>query len=138
MIQVWTLLGLLGICSIEDMRKKEIQVYVVLTFGIAGVILRLFYQNVSMKNMILGMAIGVAIMLVSIVTAGQIGLGDGLLLTVTGIFLGVYGNAMLFLHGLLLAAVWSVVMVLVLHKGRKTKIPFVPFLLIAYLEMLVL
>ena len=136
MIQVWTLLGLLGICSIEDMRKKEIQVYVVLTFGIAGVILRLFYQNVSMRNMLLGMAIGIGMMFASLVTAGQIGLGDGLLLTVTGIFLGAYGNAMLFLHGLLFAAVWSLVVVLVFRKGRKTKIPFVPFLFIAYLEML--
>ena len=136
MIQVWTLLGLLGICSIEDMRKKEIQVYVVLTFGIVGVILRLFYQNVSMRNMLLGMAIGIGMMFASLVTAGQIGLGDGLLLTVTGIFLGAYGNAMLFLHGLLFAAVWSLVVVLVFRKGRKTKIPFVPFLFIAYLEML--
>lgn len=138
MIQVWTLLGLLGICSIEDVRKKEIQVYVVLTFGIVGVILRLFYQNVTMKNMIFGMAIGVVMMLVSLVTSGQIGLGDGLLLTVTGIFLGAYGNAMLFLHGLLFAAVWSLVVLLIFRRGRKTKIPFVPFLLIAYLEMLVL
>ena len=42
--------------------------------------------------MLLGMGIGIAVWLVSFVTKGKMGIGDAVLLMVTGIYLGAQQN----------------------------------------------
>ena len=80
--------------------------------------------------------LGVAMMFASWCTRGRIGLGDGILLVVTGVYLGGMGNLELLFTGLLLAACWSLGMVVLGKKKGKEEIAFVPFLLAAYLTML--
>ena len=65
-----------------------------------------------------------------------ISIGDGLLLIVTGIYLGLEENLKLFLCGLFLCGLWALGLVLLRKKSRKDSIPFVPFLLAAYMGML--
>lgn len=138
MIQTCALLGMLGICSIEDIRKKQVQVYLVLVFGIIGMIFHLLYRSLSIGNIFCGMMLGVILMVVSKITSGSVGMGDGLILMVTGVYLGIGSNVKLFFHGLLFAAIWSLVLIVLFRKTRRQEIPFVPFLLMAYVEMLLL
>lgn len=136
-MQSIVLLILLSICAIEDLKHKEVTVTYILLFGILGVLLHLFYPQGSVYSMLWGLLLGVAVIWISILTHGEIGLGDGILLTVTGIYLGGYQNLELFLIGICLAGVWSLGIILLKKKKRKDKISFMPFLLMAYAFMLV-
>lgn len=135
-MQKYVLLGLLSLCSWEDIRKKKLTVIYILLFGIGGVLFHLFRPVCSIYSILWGIMLGVAMMFASWCTRGKIGLGDGILLVVTGVYLGGMGNLELLFTGLLLAACWSLGMVVLGKKKGKEEIAFVPFLLAAYLTML--
>ena len=136
-MQSVVLLILLSICAVEDLKQKEVTVTYILLFGIIGVFLHLFYPGCSVYSMLWGLLLGIAVMAMSVLTHGEIGLGDGIFLTVTGVYLGGYQNLELFLIGICLAGVWSLGVILLKKKKRKDKIAFMPFLLMAYAFMLV-
>ena len=52
MLTICSVLGMLGICSIEDILKKEIQSIRVLCFGIGGILLHLWQRNQSLYSML--------------------------------------------------------------------------------------
>lgn len=131
------LLILLFICAMEDLKRKEVTIMYILMFGIIGVILHLLCPNCSIYSMLWGLLLGISIMVVSLFSRGNIGMGDGILLTVTGVYLGGYKNLELFLTGLFLAGIWSLGLLVLKKKKRKEKIAFMPFLLIAYAFVLV-
>lgn len=64
---------------------------------------------------------------------GEIGMGDGVLLAALGTVLDVEEFLTMLLLGLLGSSIWALVLLAVFRKGRKTEIPFVPFLLLGYL-----
>ena len=130
-------LGLLGLCSLEDIKRKELTIVYILMFGIGGIILHLFAPVCSIYSVLWGMVIGIGLILVSLVTRGSVGMGDGILLMVTGVYLGGYGNLELFMKGLFFAAVWSLGLLVLKKKRGKEEIAFVPFLLISYLSILI-
>ena len=137
MMQRVMVLGLLGLCSLEDIRHKRLTIIYILMFGIGGVILHLFAPVCSVYSMLWGMLLGVAMMMLSAATRGNVGMGDGILLVVTGVYLGGSENLALFMMGLLLSALWSLGLLVLKKKSRKEEIAFVPFLLLSYFIMLI-
>lgn len=136
-MQECLLLGLLSLCTVEDLKKKELTLTHILVFGIGGMVLHIIQPNCSIVSVLCGMAIGLLMIGISILTRGNVGLGDGILLLVTGIYLGGYDNLQLLLTGLFFAACWSLGLLLFRKKKRNEQIAFVPFLLAAYVTMLV-
>ncbi|MCI8860036.1 MAG: hypothetical protein HFI71_11100 [Lachnospiraceae bacterium] len=130
------LLALLGWCSLEDVKQKKLTVMYILMFGVGGIFLHLMAPVCSIYSILWGMLLGLALILVSLVTRGSVGVGDGILLAVTGVYLGGSKNLELFMMGLLLAALWSLGLVVVKKKKGKEEIAFVPFLLISYFLMI--
>lgn len=140
MQQMWeqlAVMGMLAICTAQDIKKKQICLIPVLGFGILGIIFHMLWRVQSLENLLLGMSIGVALLLISILTGGKIGAGDAVLLIVTGIYLGLEQNLELFFCGLLLCGVWALGLLVLRKKSRKDRVPFMPFLLAAYMGMLV-
>ncbi len=135
-MQKFMVLGLLGLCSLEDIKRKELTLIYILVFGIGGILLHLFVPVCSIYSILLGMLLGIGMILVSFVTGGSVGMGDGVLLVVTGVYLGGLGNLELFLTGLFFAAIWALGLLVLKKKKGKEEIAFVPFLLISYLTML--
>ena len=129
MVTICSVLGMLGICSIEDIRKKEIQSVRVLCFGIGGILLHLWQRNQSLYSMLGGIAVGAAVI---------IGIGDGLVLCVAGIYIGGINTMRLLLTGLFLSSLYALALLFMHRKRRKDTIPFIPFLLAAYLILLIL
>lgn len=138
MVVSCTLLGMLGICSYEDIKRKEIHCMTVLFFGLAGILLHLYQREMSIYSLLAGVLVGAGIMLFSALSGGLIGMGDGLVLVVTGIYLGGRENMLLLIVGLQLTAVVSLVLLLLKKRTRKDTIPFIPYLLAAYMGMLLL
>lgn len=131
------LLGMLSLYAVEDIRKKSISVRYLWIFGAAGIAIHLFQKSISVTDMLLGAAVGAALVAVSLLTRGSIGLGDGFLLMTAGVFLGGSSVLELLFISLLYAALISLGMMAFRRWKRKREIPFVPFLLLGYLTMTV-
>ena len=138
MFEQIVVLGLLAVCSMQDIHTQKIKMNPVLITGIIGVIWHMIYQKILLGNMLLGMGLGIVVLLISVVTRGKIGIGDAVLLMVTGIYLGAAQNLELFLTALLFAGLWGLYLLVVRKRSRTESFPFVPFLLVAYVEMQVI
>lgn len=136
-MQRYVLLGLLGICTWEDVKNKELTTANILLFGIGGVMLHPFFPTCSIYSILWGVFLGLAVMAISWISRGGIGMGDGILLMVTGVYLGGAANLELFIIGLLFSFLWALGLVVFWKKKGQEEIAFVPFLLISYLIMLV-
>lgn len=123
---------LLLICSVDDIQKKTIHLKKLIIFVIPIVIVMLIRSDISIIECLAGMIIGVVFIFISKVTHGEIGIGDGLLLAVTGLGLGIWKNLEMLCYALLFAAIYSIILLIRNFKNRKRKIPFVPFLFLGY------
>ena len=84
------------------------------------------------------LAIGIFILACSILTRGQVGMGDGWLLMALGCMMRMESYIQMACIGMLLAAACSGVLLLVFRKSRKAEIPLVPFLLLGYVGGMVI
>ena len=125
-----TLLFLL-FSSFLDIRKREISIPVTLLFGLAGVVYSVRTGR-TMTDYLIPLGIGILILGGSVLTRGQVGMGDGWMLLALGCMLRMECYIQMACIGLLLAAAYSGVLMLVFRKNRKTEIPLVPFLLLGY------
>ncbi len=139
MQQMWgqiAMIGMLAVCTAQDIRRKEIRVNFVLLFGILGIFLHMLFRMLSIGSLLLGMLVGIVLLLLGLASEGRIGTGDGVLLTVTGIYLGPERNLTLFFGALVLCGIWALGLLALRKKRRTDCIPFVPFLLAAYMGMM--
>lgn len=125
-----TLLFLL-FSSFLDIRKREISIPVTLLFGLAGVVYSVRTGR-TMTDYLIPLGIGILILVGSVLTRGQVGMGDGWMLLALGCMLRMECYIQMACIGMLLAAAYSGVLMLVFRKNRKTEIPLVPFLLLGY------
>ena len=129
--------GIMGVmlllCSIQDAFQKKICIWIVAIGGILTGICIIFYKTNTILDSLGGIFVGVGVVLISKGTGGKIGMGDGLLLCITGMGLGLWGNIELFAYALLAAAIVSIFLLMFHLVDRKKSIPFVPFLLLSYL-----
>ncbi len=89
-------------------------------------------NEMSFGVMFSGIYIGVILLILSKLSRGGIGAGDGIVFVVTGLVYGIWENAVLLLIALTLSGVVGGIL-LILHKvGRKALIPFVPFVSVGY------
>lgn len=129
--------GLIGIfliiLSIQDIMSKKIKVWMVILCALLLCICVPFCPAISLLDRILGLFLGVGVVALSKITGGKIGVGDGLVLGVTGIGLGFWSNLELFDLALAIAAVFSICLLVLRLADRKKGIPFIPFILLSYL-----
>ena len=124
--------------ALIDAATKEVSVKLLAVFGGIGIIFYCIGRPVSVREELMGIAIGILILGICRLTGGKIGEGDGYLLIVTGIYLGLYRNIELLFGGLLLSALWAVGLIIVKRAGRNVQMPFIPFLFLSYLGMVVM
>lgn len=134
--------------SIQDIKSKRIQngglvagvVIVLALFFLDGVKQGLFAEfllsegGVPWKN-VWGLVPGVGVLLLSLLIPGSVGKGDGYLLCISGLALGLVCNFSLLCYGLFLAGGTAAVLLAVHKVKRDTKLPFVPFLLGGFILM---
>lgn len=129
---------MLGVCSIQDMKQKKINTWLVVAGGLLLVIALLIWRPITIMESLSGLLVGVSVIALSKVTGGKIGMGDGMILCVTGLWLGLWGNMELFAYALLAAALVSLVLLVLRLVNRKKSIPFIPFLLFGYIVILLM
>ena len=130
----------LAYLSVEDIRKKSLPVP-----GIAaGLLFVPFFvitegaSNITLLDNLKGMIPGVLLIFISYLSRGQIGIGDGAVVLITGVAIGI-GNIVIVLTGaLMLISVFSMLMLLLGKLNRKSTLPFVPFVFAGYLGVLIM
>ena len=138
MLQNTLMLGFFSISAYQDYRKRKINVYFLLTGGIIGLVVHLYSMEFDIIEILFGMGIGIMILLYGFLLGGGVGLADGMILIVSGIFLGFEKNLEVFVAGLFLVGITSLFLSVIKKKGRTYRIPFAPFLLVGYLFVMVM
>lgn len=138
MIRIIFMSVFLVLNTIWDIRTKKLPVILLICFGIAGIIINIILPEYSIKELVFGIAIGVVLWSISYVTSGQIGNGDGLLFVVTGLFTGGMNNFVLLLRASFFCALTAGILLIIKRVNKKDRIPFVPFVLLAYVGQVVL
>ena len=57
MFEQTVVLGLLAVCSMQDIKTQKIRLNPILVTGILGVIRHMLYQKIQLGNMLLGMGL---------------------------------------------------------------------------------
>lgn len=131
-IESGILTGFLTICTIEDIRKRKIHSIWIWSFAGIGIFLYKIQGKLTIQELIGGVGIGILLLLIGKITKESIGYGDGGVLCTTGVYLGFWNNFSLLFWGSVFAAVYAVVLMLFCKKEKSETLPFLPFLLIAY------
>ena len=124
--------------AVKDFRKKEVNIPVLGILVVAAMVMIFLGKEISVSNAIIGLAEGLLLILVSVMTKGQIGMGDGILLAACGLMLGGKDNMVMFFFACLSSAIVSVLIMIIKKADKKTTIPFVPFMIPGFLIMVLL
>lgn len=122
----------LGINTWTDVRKREICLPVLCLFLAGGILWRIKEESVYPEGL-LSMGIGGAAVMISVLSRGKMGMGDGLLLLAMGSVLNMGELLGILCLALLLCGIYAGLQLCVFKKKRDTEIPFAPFLLAGYL-----
>lgn len=125
------ILSFLGINSYLDIRQRRISLGLTAVYGIMGIFYILFSRQ-RLLILLLGALPGLLLVCIGKASGGGLGMGDGLIVWVSGMYLGIWKTLEFISLAFLLAAVWAGFLMTVRKKGRKADFPFVPFLLAAY------
>lgn len=125
----------LFLMAIYDIKKRKIQLecsaVVAVLLAIQQVCI-VYRGEISIAGVFWGMMVGVVLIGLSILTKGAIGVGDGILFVISGLFLGIYENGILLLLSLFFTAIAGGFLIMSKHVGKTYTLPFVPFVFIGY------
>ncbi len=127
---------LLGALAITDYKSKKIPLWPIVAVLCIG-ILNLFLQyGRDWKSILGGAGMGVTLCIFSKTTGNRIGMGDGLVITVIGMFMGVKLTFICMSIAFFLASFAALFLVCIKKAERKYKMPFIPWIFVAYTMMI--
>ena len=129
------LLGIyLAFLALEDIRKKTLHIIVLAagTVFIPAIVLSEETDGLIISDNAIGLIPGAVFLLLSYVSRGQVGIGDGILILILGAALGIGEIVILLTAALLLIALFSGIMLVCGKLKRKSTLPFIPFVFAGY------
>lgn len=118
----------MAVLAIVDIREKAIPSILLIIFGMMAAIYAVMQGNGEWITVFYSLLPGAFLLLVSLCTRESVGYGDGWAVMALGGLIGMEGCIMTVCTGLVLSAVFSLIL-LVLHKvNGKSRLPFLPFL----------
>ena len=128
----WIMLAVLTGFAAYDIKTKTISVTAV-TIAAASVLLYRLCIGIGIWELVIGLIPGVFLLVLAFATRESIGIGDGLVLGMLGLFCGWRQCLAMLGMALVLSAFLSILLLLCHKVGRKTELPFLPSLLGGYL-----
>jgi leader peptidase (prepilin peptidase)/N-methyltransferase len=126
----------LGLAAWQDLRRMEIDLWIFGVFGVVAVVLcidsLILGGEPSWKECLGGGLFGGGFLLISRVSGGRIGAGDGLFFVVAGLLLGLEKCILLFVGATFLCGIYSLFFYTCKRlrhnlQAGKQLIPFLPF-----------
>ncbi len=121
--------------AIADLRYRKFYIEPVIGTGVLVTVFRLAGDSYSLFSVGLGCLPGIFLWGVSKLTKGAVGFGDVIVVTCLGMIAGWEYVSTVCLLALWMAGLLGLVMLIMGRAGRKTALPFVPFLLAACLML---
>lgn len=121
----------LVVLAIVDYRHKEIPLWFSLLGGVFGLWFCLMEAR-SISNLLFACLPGVFALLFARVTREVMGYGDGIVLVVMGMYLSLKQVLSVGMMAFMIAGIVALVLLVVFHKRGNYRIPFIPFLALAY------
>ncbi len=120
----------LGICAICDGMRKEIPLAPVLLGIFIAVILRLqgIVGEETWRDAVLSVVPGIVFWGLSFISGEKVGYGDGWMLIMAGLFIGLWKCFLILLIGLVAESVAALILVAIKKVSGNEEIPFAPFL----------
>ena len=119
------------IASYRDIRNREISLLPIFACGAVSLLrsaLDLYRGALDPVDLLLSLLPGALFLIIALVSREGVGYGDGLLLLVAGPALGFVTAALGATTAVFASGMTSGVLLTLRRVGRKTKLPFVPFL----------
>lgn len=133
-IILYIILGtVLLICTITDLKYKEIYMPVIIAGLLLVVFFHIWQQDFKFRDIAGTVVIFVFFMVSSAASRGQLGAGDAFLFALTGLGLGIMANIFIIMFSFILAFCVAVFLVIVKHKTRNYGIPLAPFVLSSFI-----
>ena len=135
-IKIFVLIMLI-IFSVEDILYREISVKVILVFLLMGIGIRVYDNTLLSTEIFWGIVIGMIIIASSIILAGNIGVGDGIIFVLTGLFLGIADNLRILIFSVTISGIIGGLLIILKIKKKDYKMPFTVFILISYIGVII-
>ncbi len=132
------LLIMLGICAVMDCMYRRVWMPLTGIMLCYTVIAGLLTKGVLWQGLLFGMGVGVFFYVAAIVTGGQIGKADGILLGILVMAWPLWNGVLFIVYSFLYSFVAAVLLVAIWRKGRNTRMPMVPFMWLGYITVLCL
>ena len=119
----------------EDIRYRKISTYMLVAGYVVAVGCLMLVREFAIWEYLVAGCIGVLFLFFSI--AGEnIGIGDGALIMLLGMLFGARRQILVLFIALLLCAITATVLLLLGKVKKKSRLPFVPFLCVAFFATL--
>ena len=132
------LLIMLGICAVMGCMYRRVWMPLTGIMLCYTVIAGLLTKGVLWQGLLFGMGVGVFFYVAAIVTGGQIGKADGILLGILVMAWPPWNGVLFIVYSVLYSFVAAVLLVAIWRKGRNTRMPMVPFMWLGYITVLCL
>lgn len=131
----WLLMSM----SVHDIRYREVPMDALILGGVIGVCMVILNPNLAWQDALIGcIAVGGSLAAVSRITRGALGMGDAFVICVVGLVLGYKMAIAILLYGLVISGIVGLILLTFRVVNRKTRLPLVPFLLMAYMLLMVI
>lgn len=120
--------------TLLDIWKRKISLWSTLLFFVLGMIYQL-NQDAGVLSIGVSVLPGVFLLACSILTEQKIGMGDGLVILICGIYLGLSQVIVLMMISLIMTAAAGILAILCKRATAKTELPWTLFVLISYVGM---
>lgn len=114
--------------SLSDVKTKTISIFTPIAGIAVGVLLLITSEN--KLSLLYGMIFGTVMLLFSIFSKNNFGVGDGLMIVVMGMLLGIRACFESVIVALILVMLAGVILIVIRKNWRKVQLPFLPFLLV--------
>lgn len=128
----------LSILAIEDISKQKVSLCIILSGFILAAVFFAGGISGGVWSVLAGAGPGVSLLILGYVTRGSIGYGDGLTVIFLGMSLGFLKVSCVLLSALFLAVFYSGCMLILRKYNMKSRLPFLPFLTLAYLGVMLI
>lgn len=129
---------MLGVCAVMDCIYRKVWmplVGIMLGYSVIG---NLLAENIPWQGLLAGMGVGVFFYMAAVLTRGQIGKADGILLGILVMVWKPWNGMLLVIYSFLYSFVAAVFLVVLWRKGRNTRMPMVAFMWLGYITVLCL
>ncbi len=136
-IQLITIIVLI-VLSIEDICYKKIHVLIPLFGCVVIILVRVMENELCIIEMMCSILPGLLLTGIAYVTKEAIGIGDGIVMCMTGLSFDILICTLMILISFGMAAVFCLAGIVFGRVGRKTEVAFLPFILSGYITVLLI